>query len=46
MISEKINEVFADMFLENIRNDREDWYRSVIVNIGFTPLFFNTEYYQ
>ena len=41
MISEKSNEVFADMFLENLRNDREDLYRSVTVKIGFTPLFVN-----
>ena len=41
MISEKSNEVFADMFLKKLGNDRQDSYRSVIVKIGSTPLFVN-----
>lgn len=39
MGSEKSNEVIANMLLKNLRKDREDRYRSVIVNIVFTPLF-------
>ena len=39
--SEKSNEVIANKFLENLRNDGEDRYRSVIFNIVFTPLFVN-----
>ena len=41
MGSEKSNEVIANMLLKNLRKDREDQYRSVIVNIVFTPLFVN-----
>ena len=41
MGSEKSNEVIANMLLKNLRKDREDRYRSVIVNIVFTPLFVN-----
>ena len=39
MGSDKSNEVIANMLLKNLRKDREDRYRSVIVNIVFTPLF-------
>ena len=41
MGSEKSNEVITNMFLENLRKDGKDRYRSVIVNIVFTPLFVN-----
>ena len=41
MGSEKSNEVIANMLLKNLRKDGEDRYRSVIVNIVFTPLFVN-----
>ena len=41
MGSEKSNEVIANMFLENLRKDGKDRYRSVIVNIVFIPLFVN-----
>ena len=41
MIDEKSNEVVSDMFLENLRNDREDCHRSVMFKIGFTLLFVN-----
>ena len=41
MGSEKSNEVIGNMLLKNLRKDREDRYRSVIVNIVFTPLFVN-----
>ena len=41
MGSEKSNEVIANMFLEDLRKDGKDRYRSVIVNIVFTPLFVN-----
>ena len=41
MGSEKSNEVIANLLLKNLRKDREDRYRSVIVNIVFTPLLVN-----